>query len=381
MDNTKIQKKNSAIPLATLLFLFALVVVFAYDYLAIAAQIALVIFVLMLLGYAAYLMMIAILNIQAKRQEVDNSKFLVAPKGHQIIYRERSGEHKQLHLTPNVYSNGHYTEPTQVELAAYAIYHGKSNSRQQKELPLMVEGETVERQRTIFDIVKTGVHFSLIGATDSGKTTLANHIIDHIKSDKTYALDPHAKFNIWSHKCLVQQSYDDIQHTLEQAFIEMSSRYDRGPGNYESILLAIDEWPAIIAERPDCEQYISRISREGRKVGVRLLLLSQSDQISEIGLSVALRNNFVKIEMTPELTQQNQAQVKHWDKSIELITLNGPYERKLSQEEIVMDLFNNSNQTQTDVTAITKQVFDSYGGTNRNKIKEIIANNGGIIKE
>ena len=379
MDNTRINQKNT-IPLVTLIFLFCLVIVFAYDYLAIAARIALVIFVLMLLGYAGYLMMIAILNIQKKQQEIDNSKFVIAPKGHQIIYRER-GEHKQIHLTPKFYSNGHYEEPTQAELAAYAIYHGKSNSRQQKELPLLIEGQAEEKQRTVFDVVNTGVHFSLIGPTDSGKTTLANHIIDHIKASKTYVLDPHAKFNVWSHNCLIRQSYDDIQFTLEQAFVEMSSRYDKGPGNYESILLAIDEWPAIIAERPDCENYISRISREGRKVDVRLLLLSQSDQIGEIGLSVALRNNFVKIELLPELTQQNQATIKHWDKTTELISLAGPYERKLSREEIVMDLFNNSNQTQTDITAITKQVFDGYGGYQRGKILEIITNNGGIIKE
>lgn len=371
MDNPNPQKKNNTIPLATLTFLFCLVVVFAYDYLALAAQISLVVFVLMLLGYALYLIIIAYLNIQRKWQEIDNSKFVIAPKGHQIIYKER-GEHKQLHLTPKFYSNGHYQEPTQAELAAYAIYHGKGNGRQQKELPLMIEGEAVEKQRTIFDVVDTGIHFSLIGATNSGKTTLANHIIDYVNADKTYACDPHAKFNIWSHNCLIQQSYDDIQHTLEQAFIEMSSRYDKGPGNYESILIAIDEWPAIIAERPDCENYISRISREGRKVNVRILLLSQSDQIGEIGLSVALRNNFVKIEMTPELTQQNQAQIKHWDKSTELIELAGPYKKIMSREEIIKDLWRKSDKTEDDITAITKQVFESYGGYQRQKVKEAI---------
>jgi len=379
MDDTGTKQKNN-LPLATIIFLFCLIAIFSYDYLALIAQIVLLVLVLFLLAYASYLILIGYENWQIKRQERIKSNFIIAPKGHQIIYIEKKG-HKQVHLSPKFYSNGHYEEPTQAELSAYEIYHGKS-FRQEKEKPLLIEDNKItEKRRTIFDVVDIGIHFSLIGSTDSGKTMLANHIIDYINAKKTYALDPHAKFNIWSHNCIIKQSYDDIKNVLSSTFLEMSNRFKEGQNNYQNILLAIDEWPAIIAECPDCENYISRISREGRKVNIRLLLLSQSDQIGEIGLSVALRNNFTKIELWPELTRQNQATIKHWDKSTELIELAGPYQRKMSREEIVMDLWNNSNKTQNDVTAITKQIFDGYGGYQRNKIIEIITNNGKIIKE
>jgi hypothetical protein len=239
-----------------------------------------------------------------------------------------------------------------------------SKTPSKKEGIKLIEGQATEIHKNIFDLLSDGIHFALIGSTNAGKTTLANHLIDKIKADKTYALDPHAKFNAWSSRCEIAQSYDDIEYTLQQAFTEMTKRYDNGPGDYPFILLVIDEWPSIIAERPNCENYIKRISREGRKVDVRLILLSQSDQIGEIGLSVALRNNFVKIELKPELTKQNQGLIKHWDKSKELITLAGIY-TPLSNEQKIVKLLDDG----LSVGEVAKSVYGGDGGKQRNLVK------------
>jgi len=375
LDSSKTTNKNN-IPLVTAFFLFFLVVIFAYDYLRLAALVSLVLFVCLVFGYGIIWLIKAWQGLQADIDKRYKNNLFVAPKDSQIVAIERRGRevyHKKVHLVQSAYSNGHYQEPTVTEREAFELFHGKRITSNKQ--PLLIEGQTTERQKTIFDVVNTGIHFSLIGPTNGGKSTLANHIIDYINANKTYALDPHAKFNIWSDKCLISQKYDDIQYTLEQAFIEMSSRYDKGPGDYDSILLAIDEWPAIIAERPECEQYISRISREGRKVDVRLVLLSQSDQIGEIGLSVALRNNFVKIELVPELTKQNLGTIKHWDKSIETIQLAGPYNGKqLSTEERVIQIWQMADQSNLDeaVKQIVNQVYSSDGGNQRQTVRKII---------
>ena len=104
------------------------------------------------------------------------------------------------------------------------------------------------------------------------------------------------------------------------------------------------------------------------------MLLSQSDQIGEIGLSVALRNNFIKIELVPELTQQNQASIKHWDKSTELIELAGPYEKKLSFEDRIIQAWQDVDQSNYDeaIKAVVSQVYSSDGGNQRTRVKEVI---------
>lgn len=320
-----------------------------------------------------YLLMLREKYLTAKEHRQKVGREVITTQDGKVIIRDNDPHSvwRQIHLNPNAYVNGHWDNPTQDQVAMWMAFHQRNKKT---ELPMLIEGQAVEKQQTIFNIVDTGVHFSLIGPTNAGKTTLANHIIDYLKCDKTYACDPHAKFNNWSNQCQIIQSYDDIQYTLEQVFIEMSSRYDKGPGNYSSILIAIDEWPAIIAERSDCENYISRISREGRKVDVRLLLLSQSDQIGEIGLSVALRNNFVKIELVPELTQQNKGTIKHWDKSKELITLAGPYNKQMSLEDRIIDAWQRVDKSNYDeaVKAIVKEVYTSDGGNQRQRVKEVI---------
>ena len=321
-----------------------------------------------------YLLMFVEKYLTVKEQRQKIGRDIITTNDGKVIIRDNDPHStwRQIHLNPNPYVNGHYEQATEQQVK---VFNAVMARRKGEKLPLLIEGQASEKQRTIFDVVDTGVHFSLIGATNSGKTTLANHIIDYLKTDKIYACDPHAKFNIWSSQCQIVQNYTDIQHTLHSAFVEMTSRYDQGPSNYESILIAIDEWPAIIAECPDCEQYISRISREGRKVNIRLLLLSQSDQIGEIGLSVALRNNFIKIELVPELTQQNKGSIKHWDKSKELIALAGPYEREMTFEKQVLDLWQKSAQTEDDITAICKIVYPgdrNYGGNQRSRVRTII---------
>lgn len=294
------------------------------DYILPAAIIFFSLFLIVGLIAARYYILSLRESYLIKREERFKASREIITTGDQVFVRETDSHStwKPLHLFANQYINGKPTEPSQLELQAYYNWHKRKNVK--NELPMIIEGNT-QKQHTIFDVVNTGVHFSLIGSTNSGKTTLANHIIEYINADKSYAIDPHAKFNVWSSQCQIVQSYDDIEYTLQQAFVEMTSRYDNGPDDYETILLAIDEWPAIIAERSNCENYISRISREGRKVDIRLLLLSQSDQIGEIGLSMALRNNFIKIELVPELTKKNQGSIKHWDKSTEIIELAGPY--------------------------------------------------------
>lgn len=312
------------------------------------------------------------------------TKVIIAPENSQVyLHNLLTGNTKAAHLNPNPYSNGHWETPTPENMSIFLARLLKGRKAIEQQQPLLIEGEVVQ-QRTIFDILKTGVHFSLIGATDAGKTSLASHIIEHLNYSKTYILSPHFHVDkakgTWTDKGIPVQKYDDIQKVIQDTFVEMSHRYDNAILDSEPILLVIDEFASIMDELPDCEKWIARIAREGRKVGVMLIFMSQTDQINEIGFTVATRRNFTKIELVPELTQQNKGTIKHWDKSTEIIELAGPYQRQMTTEERIIDEWLKADKSDYEqaITDVTKIVYKGYGGRQRNTVKKVVK---GLVNE
>lgn len=196
--------------------------------------------------------------------------------------------------------------------------------------PQVVDGQAVEveRRRSVLELLSVAEHFSIIGGTGSGKTTLANHLIDAI-GGVVYVCDPDAKFNAWSSRAEIigdGEDYDAIGRTIAGVESEMSRRYQAGPGDYPPIALVVDEAPAVFDSTPNALRLIGRIARRGRKVGIRLVLLSQTDFVRDLGVEWgSARQNLFRISLEPELTRQNQGTVRHWDGRKELIELCGPY--------------------------------------------------------
>lgn len=306
---------------------------------------------------------------QREKKHKVGREIIVAPPGSQVYAKEpdRKATYRALHRIPVGYVNGTQAVPTEIELAAFQATL-PSNRKQE---PLMIEGQaqTIEQKRSVFDLLSESIHFVLIGETDSGKTTLANHLIDRLQVDVIYVLDPHASFNVWSARCQVENSYVAIEEKLCQLADEVKQRYELGPGNYQSILIVIDEWPSVVEECSLVPEYLKRISRQGRKVEIRLFVLSQSDLVQDIGINSSTRKNFLKIILSQELMRQNQAMIRHWDKSRETITLAGPYNQTTEQK--VLAEWNRSG----DVGAVAGKVFTSDGGNQREKIKDILKRN------
>ncbi len=191
---------------------------------------------------------------------------------------------------------------------------------------LLPESTEPVKRRSVFDLLSEGTHFALFGGTQSGKTTLANHLADKLGGD-VIVCDPHSLLNTWTRTAQVVGGgdYQAIAHTIGSVRAEMLERYKAGSRDGGQIVLILDEWPAIVDEMPDTANDLKRISREAAKVNIRLILLSQSDLVSDLGTNSSIRDNFIKIALTPELTRQNQGTIRHWDKSIEVIDLAGPY--------------------------------------------------------
>lgn len=193
----------------------------------------------------------------------------------------------------------------------------------------IVDGEAIERRRSVFDlIVPDGPHFSLIGGTRSGKTTLANHLLEAMATPDAvvYTLDPHAKKNTWSPRCQVFSEYEVIGSIIEKLFLEMrQNRYQVAHDNYPPIIAVLDEWPSVVDMCENAEYHLMWLAREGIKVKIHLILLAQADLVGDTWKNSSVRENFIKIAMQPDLTRQNLATIRHWDRSTELIELAGTY--------------------------------------------------------
>lgn len=145
-------------------------------------------------------------------------------------------------------------------------------------------------------VVSECVHqLMIVGETGSGKSFLAKVVLrSRAAHGKVVVLDPHAiqpserSLGDWG-VCSVGagRRYGEISSYMEQLLQEMTRRYDQrseGITTFEYLTVFIDEWPSIKAHCDNAANFMKTVAREGRKVGMRLVILSQSDQVESLGL-------------------------------------------------------------------------------------------------
>lgn len=328
--------------------------------------IPIILIILILSGIAIFWFYIKSLNAALSAKKIQQAKngLVSAPKDHQIFIPVvgEGIKFSALHLKPNQNPNGHYQEATSQELSIYKNWH-TSRSAKKGEMKEMIIDQVETKPRSIFDLMSEGVHFSIIGPTHCGKTTLANHIIDHFKADTTYALDPDAKFNNWSNRCQIVDSFISIGETLAQLTEEMERRYEEGPSDHSMIVIVIDEYPAIKRFCPNAPDYLARLAMRGRKVNIKLILITQTDLINELGIDSQVRENFYRISMRQDLVKKNQATIRHWDKTTEVIELAGEYGvqgRWFNKKELVNQIV--ATNSKVSDTQLAKTLYGSDGG-------------------
>jgi hypothetical protein len=149
-------------------------------------------------------------------------------------------------------------------------------------------------------------HCMLLGSTGNGKSTLAKYLAANCNAF-TIAIDPHAAPNDWGDIPIfgAGRRYGEIAQIMEVTLNLMQKRYDardRGVTQFEPIVIITDEFPAIIASKEAGElasNWMKLISREARKVAIRLVVLTQSPEVQAIGLKGegSVRDNFCFIRL------------------------------------------------------------------------------------
>jgi len=149
-------------------------------------------------------------------------------------------------------------------------------------------------------------HVMLLGSTGDGKSTLAKHLAANCTA-YTIVIDPHAAPDDWGDLPVygMSRNYGQIAEIMGVILRLMQIRYDArssGVKSFEPIVIICDEYPAIIASTEAgkvASSWMKLISREARKVSLRLVVLTQSPEVRAIGLEGegSVRDNFCFIKL------------------------------------------------------------------------------------
>lgn len=142
-------------------------------------------------------------------------------------------------------------------------------------------------------------HLLIVGETQEGKSTTARALlIDRARTDSIVVIDPHAKLNDWRVSTIGDgRDFPAIDEALVALESEMSRRYTPGEDIGEPLTIFIDEYPAIADECRHAKQAFLRLAREGAKVRMRLVVLTQDANVETLGIrgQGAARSNFARL--------------------------------------------------------------------------------------
>lgn len=149
-------------------------------------------------------------------------------------------------------------------------------------------------------------HVMLLGSTGDGKSTLAKHLAANC-SAYTIVIDPHAAPDDWGNLPVygAGRKYEQIAQIMQVTLQLLQHRFDardQGVKQFEPIVIICDEYPAIVASAVAgkiASSWMKLISREARKVSIRLVVLTQSPEVKAIGLEGegSVRDNFCFIKL------------------------------------------------------------------------------------
>ena len=131
-------------------------------------------------------------------------------------------------------------------------------------------------------------HIMIAGETGSGKSTAARAFLQHRQN--VVVLDPHYKPGSWGNVCVIgaERDYDSIGVFMEKMQGMLTERYvqrAQGKTNFSPITVAADEMPSIVmALGRQIADYWREWLREGRKVGLFFVAMTQSTRVKTLGI-------------------------------------------------------------------------------------------------
>ena len=226
-----------------------------------------------------------------------------------------------------------YLAATQLEqaIAPYKIYSGvetlnegakteiKTDLAAPPQLPVpATETPGLAAERDWLDWIDRTPHLIIAGRTDAGKTTHASAILAEraMAGEQIAVFDPHYQPGKWLGLPAIGggRNFEAILCGLMDVLAEMNERFkafERGAPTeaFDRLTVLVDEVPAIYdmcikltgSRRTVVDdrwpQFARRLGSEARKVRISVILLTQSHLVQDIGVNVAMRENFTRLAL------------------------------------------------------------------------------------
>lgn len=208
-----------------------------------------------------------------------------------------------------------------------SFYPAVTASKLLADAPVLTEPEK-PKLRKLLEV--KFIHMLIVGPTNVGKTTVANHLIDNAPNGTIcLAVDPQGKFNVWPRRVAdvigTGRDYRAIDARLVALIAEMDRRYNSDEPHFQKILIVVDEWLSVLENCPHAREFFGTIGSEARKVNMSLVITTISSTVDDLNVSAAVRDNLVQLTLNRTLKDQNQGGLKWSRNDVELVELPGPY--------------------------------------------------------
>lgn len=208
------------------------------------------------------------------------------------------------------------------------VYNGEPDAPLTKREPLAPRTEVssipafaVEFRLWWRKFLKDAVHVMLVGETNAGKST-AGRAIARTRIEmghKVLIIDIHTKKDTW-HGALViggKRNFAQVEAVFKHISLELARRYEIWGDAYEGddlsaelypVTIIMDEVPAVMKACPSAAAVIKDIAREGRKVNMFLILLTQSDRVKTLNIEGEgdVRQNFWYLYLGDKAVEQDK---------------------------------------------------------------------------
>jgi energy-coupling factor transporter ATP-binding protein EcfA2 len=172
------------------------------------------------------------------------------------------------------------------------------------------ENTIIETENNIFynwnECIDEAVGFIISGNSGSGKTSVACWLAGLLTSEKpaqVIALDPHYN-DTWEQVGIKSLGkIHEIESTLIWLLMELDNRCDRKSKKLtlgDDLIIFCDEVNACLERFEDkktVESAIKRLGSEGRKFGITFIILNQSHNAGDLGISLKYLNNYFMIAL------------------------------------------------------------------------------------
>lgn len=238
-------------------------------------------------------------------------------------------------VDPRIRHNTEWTEPTPLEIDLFKHRLKPSTVKSTARLLPSSIDQPVNHFYQLLDIYP---HLMIIAPSGSGKSTqtslAANYLLSQKPESKLVWMSTHALEDkaIIHPKAVVVQKADEIMICLADVVGVYKKRRDNPQQLYQQIIVVLDEWYDLIMSDGDVRDAIAQLSSEARKFGIVLILASHTDKVKDTGLGADFRLNFARVQLDVNLTKQNKAIWKRFDRQDTWVEIELPKRRDLAKQ-------------------------------------------------